>query len=161
MNDPKILVSAKKRGGSAESGGAWTTLGWIGLVFTVVGGADFALVWYPSSFGSPEWEFGTVTQSLNGIPILLLGIGMLFAGSEQTGRRWWMYVGAGCSLLMLVWVVVGAGLWGLNVPMALQTVPDELALGVRKAIFKTSLQSVAYASVFAYLVRRAWRVAQS
>jgi hypothetical protein len=93
VSDPKIVASGRNQvhPGSvpSDSSGSWAVLGWIGLAFLVVGGSDFALVWFPLNFGNPEWEFGTVTQSFNGLPILLLGLGLLVAGADQVGRRWW------------------------------------------------------------------------
>ena len=51
----------------------WGALGWIGLTFLLVGGADFPLTWYPTSLGNREREVGTVTVSSNGLPIVVWG----------------------------------------------------------------------------------------
>jgi hypothetical protein len=132
-------------------------LGWIGSAFLAVGAVDFGLAWVPLDFGTPEWEFATVTQSFNGLPILLLGIGLLNAAAEQTGRRWWGMVGAGAALVLLLWVLTGFVFWANNVSLALTTVPPEVAIGVQKAIAKTAVQSVVYSTVLVYLLGRAWR----
>lgn len=161
MKEPMIVASAKGqgRGSSAlpeDSTQAWLVLGWIGLVFLTVGGVDFALVWFPPNFGIREWEFATVTQSFNGLPILLLGVGLLTVAGERTERRWWGLLGSGAALVLLVWVLAGFALWALNVSVALATVPEGLALSLQKAVGKTLLQSLVYAAVLLYLVRRAW-----
>lgn len=161
MNDPKIVASGKDAGrrapvGAADEVGTWAALGWIGLVFLLVGGADFALVWFPASFGAREWEFATVTQSFNGLPILLLGVGLLMVASEQVDRRWWWYLAVGASALLLLWVLVGVALWTSNVGLALQTVPDELRGGIGKAVVRTTIQAIAYPVLLVYLLKRAW-----
>jgi hypothetical protein len=134
----------------------WAALGWIGLVFLVVGGTDFALAWFPADFGSPEWEFATVTQSFNGLPIVVLGLGLLLIGAEQVDRSWWWWTGAISLMVLITWVVVGIGMWSLNVGMALATVPDELRLGVQKAVTKTAVQGAVYPVVMGYLLLKAW-----
>ena len=164
MSDPKIVASGRNQvhPGSVRSGSrqSWLVLGWIGLVFLVVGGSDFALVWFPLNFGNPEWEFGTVTQSFNGLPILLLGLGLLTAAAKEVERRWWGLLALGAALGLLLWVLVAFVFWATNVSLALETVPDDLELGIQRAIAKTLLQSVAYSVGLGYLVRRTWAVAK-
>jgi hypothetical protein len=161
VNDPMIVASARERGrrGPAEASDSkgWAVLGWIGLAFIVVGGADFSLVWFPPEFGVREWEFAVVTQSFNGLPILLLGVGLLVAASEQLGRRWWASVGYGVSGVLLLWILAGTALWGSNVALALSTVPVEVRIGVQKAVAKTLVQAVVYSVVLVYVLGRAWR----
>jgi len=165
VSDPKIVASAKnqRHPGSAppDSSPSWLILGWIGLAFLVVGGLDFLLLWFPLNLGNPEWEFGTVTQSFNGLPILLLGVGLLTVASQAADRRWWGLVGLGASALLLLWVLGGAVIWALNVSLALETVPDELALGVRRAVLKTAVQAVTYSTALGYLGWKSWKAASS
>lgn len=165
MSDPKIVASGRKQvhpgAVPQDSSRAWLVLGWTGLAFLIVGGADFVLLWFPMNFGSPEWEFGTVTQSLNGFPILLLGLGLLTAASGEADRRWWGILGGIASIGLLLWVLGGSVLWSMNVSLALETVPAELAPNIRRAVAKTLLQAMAYSSVLAYLVWRVWTVARA
>lgn len=161
-----IVASAKDQGREAPEMGrdpteAWLVLGWIGLVFLVVGGVDFALVWFPTNFGNREWQFTTVSQSFNGLPILLLGLGFLTVAAEQVDRRWWGLLGSVGALVLLLWVLMGFAIWAMNVSLALATVPDALALGIQKAVAKTAVQSGVYSTVLAYLLRRAWLARKS
>lgn len=162
MSDPKIVASAKGQGrqmrGSGEVGVGWDVMGWIGLAFLFVGGSDFALVWFPLNLGTREWEFAAVTQSFNGLPILLLGVGLLVVAAQRLDRRWWGVAGLVVATAMLLWVVLGVALWGMNVSLALQTAPPDMVEGIQKAVTKTLIQSVVYTAAFAYLVSRAWRV---
>ena len=109
-------------------------------------------MWFPVSFGTREWEFAAVTQSFNGLPILLLGLGLLVVASEQLERRWWGLVATGVAGGLLLWILAGAALWASNVSLALSAVPEEVVTGVRKAVAKTAVQSVVYTAVLAYLV---------
>lgn len=137
-----------------HSSRSWLILGWIGLAFLIVGGMDFALAWIPPRFGVREWEFATVTQSFNGLPILLLGVGLLTVASEETDRRWWGLVGSAASAVLLLWVLLGAVIWAMSVSIALETAPENVAVTVRKAIAKTAVQAVVYIAAFALLLGR-------
>lgn len=134
---------------------AWAVLGWIGVVFLLVGGTDFLLAWFPLDLGTREWEFGTVTGSFDGLPIVLLGVGALLSASVQIGRRWWTVASGVVAGVLLLTVVSAFVLWLTNVPLALQSVPAEAAVGLKKALVKTLVQGVTYPLVLAYLFWRA------
>jgi hypothetical protein len=161
VKNPIVTAQGLGRGRDAELAPerpehAWAVLGWIGIVFLAVGGVDFALTWYPTAFGNREWEFGTVTQSFNGLPILVLGIGLVSAAGGATRARWWGLVATAAAVGVLLCVMIGFLLWVRSVPLALATVPVELGPGVRKAVWKTSIQALAYAAVSSYLIVRSW-----
>jgi hypothetical protein len=125
-------------------------------VFLVVGGADFVFTWVPLNFGVPEWEFGTVTQSFNGLPVLLLGLGLLLVASNEVERRWWELLGMGAAAVLLLWVLFGAVLWMSNVQLALDAAPAEALSAIREAVARTAVQAVAYSAALAYLVVKGW-----
>lgn len=162
MNEPKIVASPgrQERVTRAEPSDAWAALGWIGLVFLVVGGSDFALTWIPTSFGNREWEFATVTASFNGMPILVLGIGLLLVASKQMERRWWGFLAGAAALVMLFWMLVGGALWARSVPLAINSVPQEVVVGMNKALAKTAIQTLVYPIVLVYLGWRALKAAR-
>jgi len=165
VSEPKIVASAKDmkkaqdrtKAEPVERAQAWRPLGWAAIAFLIVGGSDFALTWYPAMFGNREWEFGTVTATFNGLPIVVLGITLLLAASVQTRRRWWSGLVAVAAFVMLVWVLAAAVLWATNVPLALQAVPGNLAQGLKKAMVKTTIQAVVYPVLLAYLFWKAQR----
>ena len=75
---------------------AWDLLGWLGFALFVVGGADFLLTWFPERFGNPEWEFGTITASLNAMPacrewpyqaLLIAGPSTVLRSSVRSGMK--------------------------------------------------------------------------
>jgi hypothetical protein len=137
---------------------AWTLLGWVGLALVLVGGTDIALTWYPPNIGSPEWEFATVTASLNGLPSLTLGFALLLGNTVAHGRRWGVLVVASVFVLLALYVLFAAFLYATNVPMALSSIQDPLILtGLKKAIAKTSVQVVVYSLLFGFLSVQGFR----
>ncbi len=156
MTARKPLVGESEKAGRRALGPAphvaWALLGCVGLLLVVVGGTDILLTWYPLNIGDPEWEFGTVTASLNGLPSVTLGLALLLGNAVASGRRWTVLLVSSVFAVLVLWVMFAAFLYATNVPMALRSVQDPLVLrGLKKAIAKTSIQSVAYPVMFAYL----------
>ena len=162
MTAPRILVrdDPKNRARSGaepapESG--WYLLGGLGLVFALVGGLDILLAWYPTSFGSPEWKFATVTTTLSFFPLFSLGLVLLTGSAMGRGRKWLMRT---MAILLAVVVVVLLGCAVLYLPqisVALATVQPTLKLGVERAILKTVVQLIMYIVVLAWIGWLAWK----
>ena len=161
MSGPKVLVqqpgAPKARLDQAPDFG-WTLFGWLGLVFTAVGGVDLLLTWYPLHFGNPEWEFGTVSASLDGLPVFSMGLVMLLGTAAANGRRWLMLAMIVVLAVMAMLIVAGAILYVTNVPIALKAVTQPaIRTGLKKAIAKAAAQSVLYPTAYAWLAWKAWR----
>ena len=141
-----------RRSLSAAPEYGWFLLGWMGLVFTLVGGLDLALGWYPLQLGNPQWEFGTVSRTYDMLPITALGLVLLLGSGVARGARWWIR-SVGVALLVLgLAVAAGMVLYALNIPLALKSVVDPLAmLGIKRAIVKALGQGVLYTLVFVVL----------
>jgi hypothetical protein len=140
---------------------SFSVLAWIGIGFLVMGGVDLLLAWYPPAFGSQEWQFATATQSFSRLPVPILGIGVLLVASAQMGRSWWAFLGVGASAVFLLFAVLGVVLFGINVPTAISQVPDEVATGMYRSIARTTVQSLVYPVVLAYLAWMGWRIGRS
>ncbi|MGH7665039.1 MAG: hypothetical protein ACRENI_12200 [Gemmatimonadaceae bacterium] len=137
----------------------WSLLAATGLAFAVIGGLDIALAWYPFGFGSPEWEFGTVTATLNGLPLPAIGIVLMLAGSAAGGHR--MRVRATSVLLAVLTVLlVAAGILYLTVvPVAFGSVENSVVeAGLVKAVVKAAALLVLYPLLFAVLAVKGWRL---
>ncbi len=138
-------------------GRIWRLLGWVGWMLVVVGGVDSLLTWLPLSLGQPEWEFGTVTASLNGLPLPVLGLVLVLVANLMAGRTLMVRVVAVMMLVLAVMVLVAGLLYALNVPLALRAVSDPLARqGVLKAMVKTAVQVVAYPTGLIAAAAIAW-----
>ncbi len=132
-----------------------TLLGPLGLAFLLVGGADLALTWYPTRFGSLDWELGTIMQTLNGLPVYALGLVLLAAWGVARGRRW-AVVGVSVGLILSALAIVAmALLLALSVPVALHAVRDPaVLLGLKKAAVKAAVQAVAFPTMFLWVAAR-------
>lgn len=138
-------------------GRIWRFLGWAGWVFVAVGGVDSLLTWFPLALGQPEWEFGTITASLNGLPLPVLGLVLVLGANVAAGRTWMVRVVAVVMLLLALVVLAVAVLYMLNVPLALRAVTDPLARqGVLKAMVKTVVQVIAYPTGLIAMAVIAW-----
>src|SRR5689334_14868275 len=62
-------------------------LGAAGLVLAIVGWTDWALLWVPLRFGVVEWEFGTISQSFDALPLATIGTAALVAAALNGGWR--------------------------------------------------------------------------
>jgi hypothetical protein len=139
--------------------GAWLVLAVVGWVFLVVGGMDVGLVWYPTAFGSVGWEFGSITASLNGLPLPVMGIALMLASAVARADQLSARLAMVFASVLAILVVVGGLLYALGVPLALRSVTDPLGLmGLKKAIFRSLVQLVAYPAVLGWAVVRARRL---
>ncbi len=140
---------------------AWRVLGWIGLSFTILGLLDIALGWYPPAFGNPEWEFGTISGSLNALAIPMLGLYLVLASAiARSDRRAARTVAVVMGLLLLI--LLGLGVLYLTVvPLAIKSVAGNalVALGMKKAIVKAVTLGMADAVLLAVGMVKGWRVA--
>lgn len=161
MSAPKVLVqqegTAKPRLTPAPDF-AWALFGWLGIVFTAVGGLDLLLTWYPLHFGNPEWEFGTVSASLDGLPVTTLGLVMLMGTGVARGQRWLVRTAAAAMVLLAVAILAAALLYLTNVPIALDAVTQPaIRTGLKKAIAKATAQSILYPIAYVLIAVKAWR----
>jgi tellurite resistance protein TehA-like permease len=155
MPDPQVLVAHEPKRGAGSRlpispGDGWKWLGWFGLLLVAVGLGDFFLAWYPTAFGTPEWEFGTVVASFSGLPLVTMGFAGLLGSAVARGVRW--------QALAIAWVLVVFGvllllaylMFLLDVPLALRAGGDQAAvqLGIKKAIAKTSLIALVFAGAY-------------
>lgn len=160
MSAPKVLVQeapAKPRLSPAPDFG-WYLIGWIGVVFAAVGGMDLLLAWYPLNLGNSEWEFGTVSAALDGLPVLTLGLALLMGSGAARGERWLMRTTALIFVVLAVLILAAALLYASDLPIALKAVTQPVVrTGLKKAITKTAGQAVLYPLAYLWIARMAWR----
>jgi hypothetical protein len=129
---------------------AWRILGWLGLAFFIISLIDLALGWYPTNFGTPGWEFGTISASLAalGIPCLSL---YLILGSAMALERPIVAKATGIVMVVLALLLPALGILYLtNVPLALRaTATNDMAnLGIKKSILKALTLFTGYEVLF-------------
>lgn len=140
--------SSRPRTLQPDTGVAWRWIGWFALVLTVAGVADWVLAWIPLRLGSPEWEFGTVTASFGGLPLVTMGFAGLLGSAFARGKRW-QIIATGWIVLFFALLIVGALLlFILDVPIALRVVQGPARLGILKATAKTVMLGVLFSTAY-------------
>lgn len=155
MAESRVLVPDSGKGKRSLLGTvpdkdkAWWLVGWLGIVLLVVGIGDFFLGWYPTNFGSPEWEFATVVSTFSGLPLVTMGFAAMLGSAMARGRKVTLLITAVGLALFTLFLAAAFLIFLLDVPLALGAVEGVAALGVKKAIFKTALIAVAFGGGYA------------
>lgn len=129
---------------------AWGVLGFVGAAFIIMGGTDIALAWYPSAFGNPEWEFGAISATLNGVALPTLGLYLLLAYGLAANRAAAKLAAGILAAALLVSLIGLAFVYLTVVPLALRSVAANalVSSGMKKAIVKAIVLLLAYGSLF-------------
>ncbi len=123
----------------------WRVLRTIGFVLLVVGVLDLALAWFPMRFGTPEWEFGTISATLNNMPVPAMGLALLLAYAAAERNVGVLVAVAVWGVVMTVFLSVAAVFYGLDVPLALRAVQDPVALrGLKTGMIKAVISLIGY-----------------
>jgi hypothetical protein len=133
-----------------------------GAMLVVAGVVDIALLWYPPRFGEADWEFGTIAQSLDALPLPTVGLTLLAAGALLAGwRRVVWAVTAACALATL-WLLASAIIFLLDVPQALRVMENDprMGPGLRRVLFKAAVFFVSYGVGFVLATLLMWRRAR-
>jgi hypothetical protein len=124
-------------------------LGWIGGVLLAAAGVDYAAALYPPALGSMEWEFGTVSELVAGLPLGAVGLAALWmSGGLRGSKQWLMAVGVVLLLASLFTAAITV-LFVTNVPAALAATMDNARLGIIKLVVKTTLSGSLFGLAFA------------
>jgi hypothetical protein len=83
-----------------------------GVIFLAGSIADFLILWFMGRQAVPEWEFAAVASTVEGMPRIVLGIAMIYAGMYvRRTRSPWIFRILGSVLLLTALTSVGlAGL---------------------------------------------------
>ena len=165
MTGSRILIKSDQKNRnpldpSPDTG--WYLLGGIGMVFALVSLADLVLAWYPTAFGDAEWEFGTITAVLDGLPLLTIGAGLALGAMVARGRL------AGVKILSILFGLLGLVLvlltirYAGHISQALGAVTEPaIKLGLRKAITKTLTQGTLYSLGYLWIATLGWKHAKA
>jgi hypothetical protein len=127
---------------------AWKIVAWCGIVLILVGLSDIVLVFYPWRMGEPGWEFGVLTSALSSLPIVVVGFAGWIGSSVARGRKTATRVLGVLSVVFGVLIVSGFLVYLTNVPLALQNSPEQVLVGVKKSIMRTSIMAVVFGALF-------------
>jgi len=145
----------------------FSTLGWqilwvVGITLVVAGVVDLGLGLYPFRFGVAEWEFGSIANLLNRLPLLGIGLTLVLVPSLARSRVLGSFVWSAVLLMVAVVVFVFGVLYATNLPVVLGSVSGAARAVLEKSIMKTVAQIAVYFiglfAVAVYGVRSAGRM---
>jgi hypothetical protein len=163
LRRPLPIEPAPSRIGARAPLEAWSALGTIGAAFFLLGLIDIGLGWYPTAFGNLEWEFGTISGSLNALAIPMLGLYLMLASAiARSDRRRARIVSALMGLLLAGLLVLGV-IYLTVVPVAIKAVASNPAvlLGIKKGVVKAVTLGLADCALLIIGVAKGWRVPKS
>jgi hypothetical protein len=165
MAAAKILVQSHGRGRSPlapdpETG--WYLLGGVGWLFSVVAAADLVLAWYPLNFGNAEWEFGTATTLLEHLPLVAVGLSLVYGSAVARGARPTLRGVSVLFLVLLAVVILSGALIARHIGEAQASAADPVLLaGINRSILTSLIQTAAYSFGFGWLAFKGWKHAGS
>ena len=152
MENARVLVSEEGKKAprpiAPDTGTAWKWIGWFGLVLATVGLSDFALTWYPTNWGSPEWEFATVAASYSGLPLPTMGLIALTASAIARGVKWQIVLMSVGLIAFAIILLLGFLLFLTTAPIAFRSVEGLALVGVKKVIAKTTMLAVMFPTAY-------------
>ena len=158
------MIASAESGWTSQPAAAWRLLGILGAVFVLVGGIDTLLIWYPLSFGTPEWEFGSITASLDGLPVPTMGLVLLMASALHSGSVRLAKIVAVLMLILAVVILLAAVLYAINIPLALRAVQNAgpvATQGMKKSIIKAAVQVLSYPAGYVLMAMRTFKLSRS
>lgn len=119
----------------------WRIIAIIGASLLLGGVADLGLGLYPMQLGSPEWEYGAISNFLNRLPLAGLGLGFLLTAALAERRRVATYLWSTVLAFVAVALILLGVLYLTNLPLILSGLtPGPARTGGLKAITKTVFQ---------------------
>lgn len=129
---------------------AFSPLGWrvlwvIGITLVITGVTDLGLGLLPLEFGIAEWEFGSISNLLNRLPLVGIGLALTLVVALAQSQVVATFAWSSVLLLVAVVVFVFGVLYATNLPIVLASLSQGPARSVlEKAIAKTVVQIVVY-----------------
>jgi hypothetical protein len=139
-------VSKSSSSYSATSLLSWKLLGWLGVAYLIMSVIDIALGWYPVRFGTPEWAFGTVSATIDGLAIPTLALYLTLCSAIARERPIIVRVVSIILICLAIFLAILFILYLTAVPLALKAVAANsvVHLGMEKAIVKALVLFVGY-----------------
>jgi hypothetical protein len=147
MTAPRVTIGERHQGDEAVNP-AWSAVLVVGLALLATGSTDILLAWVPPRFGNPEWEFGTISATLNNMPVPSMGLALVLAYAAAAGKRGLLAAVAAWSIVVTLCLAVSAVFYALDVPLALRAVTEPVPRNaLRAGIIKAVVSLIAYAGV--------------
>jgi ABC-type multidrug transport system permease subunit len=176
---PRIVVAedAPKRGGGfivppATPESLAPLLVAVGIALAVAGWLDVLLFYWPPQFGDKGWEFGTVAQTMDSMPLPALGLALLALGLRGSAARRFLTRPFALALIFVALACAGLlALFCLDIDTAFRAMgraaraavaqgsaPNPyLSSDLKRGVAKTVVLGVTYILLYASLGWQMWR----
>jgi hypothetical protein len=121
---------------------------WLGAALAIVGLTDVGLLWFPARWASVDWEFGTISGVVDGLPLATIGIGLVTAAAIAGLRRKLVLAMGVVEVVIAVLLILMLVVYVLDVPVALRAVDVQLRPTLKKAILKTGSMAIVYVVLY-------------
>jgi hypothetical protein len=159
-DEPQILVGkpASRSGGAlVDTRDMHVPALWFGIALAVVTLANFGLLWWRPSFGNAEWEFSTIGQTIDRIPLLVVSMALIVYGALQSGSVRGTRAVAILLVLLALWIIGSTVLYGMASLVAFKLVPGNQLSVVRRTVAKNLFGSIVYTVLFGVTAIQLWR----
>jgi hypothetical protein len=141
----------------------WRLLLLLGLLLVPLGAVELGTILFPTNFGNLDWEFGTISDLLDRLPLFGIGVCLTLLGSAVLGISWLRWLSAVVLVLVVALLMVFAALYATNVPVMIQVIrttgtPQRIA--IEKAMAKGVAHFVLYVVGFLIITIRGVRLSR-
>jgi hypothetical protein len=136
-----------------------TVMTLLGTAFIVVGMVDLGLLWSPLNLGRVSWEFATLSQTFDSLPMTGLGFGLLAFGFLHQPRSRPLQV----RLMSMIFGLATLFLIGMAVmyftvaPEVMRQAPPEAMTALNRAVVKNVAEIIIYPVTFGTIAVLLWR----
>lgn len=149
---------ARRRIAAPSNAAAWRSIGWFGFAIAFIGLGQLALNFFPNvGFGSPQWEFGMMAQTLAGLPLATMGLAAMAGAAFALGSRRGLIAMSALLVLLGVLALAALGVFWSVVPLAVGSVPSGAAGPIWQTAAKTTLLGAGFAIVYFLIAAAALR----
>jgi hypothetical protein len=152
MSERILVPSAKEANRRVaqpwSAAATYRVAGWVGLVLALAALTDYALAFYPLGFGSAEWEMGTISSVVQGLPLLSIGLVGVWVSGAGLGRRGVLLIAGAVFLLTAAGVLGSLVLFLTDVPIAIRATQGVARLGIQKLITKTLILGLLFGASY-------------
>lgn len=133
-----------------------------GTAFVAVGLVDLALLWTPFRFGTPAWEFATLSQTFSSLPFTGLGLVLAAVGivRHPSTRTVWVRVAAIVFGVIALALVVLDFLYITVAPGIVRGTPTDGLDVVGTTLIKNGTEMLVYPIAFGVMSFFLWREAK-
>lgn len=145
------------RPGPKQAAG-WGSAAVAGTAFAAAAAADIALRLYPFGFGEPLWEATTMIATLDRMPLVLLGLGLLVGAAIAQSRRIGLISLVGGTVLFAIVTGFAAFLMATAVPRVFGSGAEAQVLaGLRRNTTRATFEAVVCVAGSLWIAWRGWQ----